>query len=81
MSDEYTHTGLEVVGLHEPDYSVDPAGDGTVKRTELPGIYRVGVLIDGVFHEITSFKAGALNSSRAQAARAKSKSGDKPAKG
>jgi F0F1-type ATP synthase epsilon subunit len=72
MGDEYTHENLQVVGIHEPDYSVERLGDGTTERHELPGVYRVGVLIDGVFAEITAFKAGLLTNSAAQARKARS---------
>ena len=57
---EYLHTGLEVVGKHEPDYSVEDAGDGTKYRVELPGHYTVGVLVDGVFVPLLRRKASGL---------------------
>jgi hypothetical protein len=57
---EFTHTGLSVVGLHEPEYSVDVGADGNYERTELPGFYSVGVLIEGVFLPLARFPAGRL---------------------
>jgi hypothetical protein len=51
---------LELVGLHEPDYSMEPNADGGRDKVALPGMYSVGVMIDGKFHAVHSYKAGAL---------------------
>jgi hypothetical protein len=57
---DYTHTGLKVVGLHEPDYSTEKDGNGVPHQVELPGFYTVGVEIDGVFVPILRRKAAGL---------------------
>jgi hypothetical protein len=68
MSDEQTYQPLELVGYRVPDYTTETAGDGTKHAVELPGIYRIGVLVEGHFVEVTAFKAGLLTNSAAQAA-------------
>lgn len=55
MTDEYEHTGLGVVGRRVPDHSFDTDSDGIRHKTELPGKYQVGVLIEGAFHPLAQF--------------------------
>jgi hypothetical protein len=69
MSDEREYDSLTLVGYSEPDYSIERNDRGEQHSVELPGLYRVGFLADGHFVEIFATKAGALNSSAAQAAR------------
>jgi hypothetical protein len=57
---DYTHTGLSLVGKHEPDYSNDRDAEGNFAKTELPGFYTVGVEIEGVFVPLIRIKAGKL---------------------
>ena len=60
MSDEYTHTGLSLVGKHVPDHSMETMADGTKAKVELPGHYYVGVVIDGVFKPLAKYGAAGL---------------------
>lgn len=60
MSDEYMHTGLSLVGKHIPDYSFEKDADGNNIKIELPGMYRVGTIIDGVFVPLAERKAAGL---------------------
>jgi hypothetical protein len=68
MPEQPKYETFELVGYRVPDYSVEPQGDGTNMRVELPGIFRLGVLFGDQFVEVTSFKAGLLQNSAAQAA-------------
>lgn len=64
MSDDFTHTGLEVVGRHVPDANSGPfatiqdamAAGYDVLNT-VSGTYEIGVVIDGAFVPIISEKA------------------------
>jgi hypothetical protein len=49
---------LKVLGLHEPDVSIETDASGNNVAVPLPGNYTVGVEIGGVFMPIQSFKAG-----------------------
>lgn len=60
MSDEYTHTGLPLVGKHIPDYSMEKDADGNSIKVELPGKYHIGTIIDGVFVPLVERKAAGL---------------------
>lgn len=60
MTDEYTHTGLEVVGRHLPDESMEKDASGNNVSVELPGRYQVGVVIEGVFVPLAERKAAGL---------------------
>lgn len=73
---EYTHTGLELVGLHEPEYSVDPVGPGEYTKRELPGFYTLGTEVDGVFVPLVRLKAGKLLQDIERAKKNKSQSGE-----
>lgn len=57
---DYTHTGLELVGIHEPETSQEPVGPGQYESRELPGHYTLGVEIDGAFVRLFRFPAGNL---------------------
>jgi hypothetical protein len=57
---EYTHTGLNLVGIHEPETSIDPVGPGEYTKRELPGFYTIGTEIEGVFVPLARLKAGKL---------------------
>lgn len=57
---DYTHENLALHGLHLPDYSVEVGPDGVKRQVELPGLYQVGVEIEGVFKPLFTFKAGKL---------------------
>lgn len=59
MSD-YTHTGLEVVGRHLPDSSLEDDGNGNKVSVPLPGMYQIGVEVDGVFVPLAERKAAGL---------------------
>jgi hypothetical protein len=67
---EPTYDTLTLVGLHEPDYSLEDDGQGGLKRVELPGMYTVGFVKDGAFVRIYSRKAAGMfaDIARAQAA-------------
>jgi hypothetical protein len=69
MADDYTYRNLELVGVLEPEYTSERRGDGSYETTELPGLLRLGVLIDGVFTELLVTKAGVLTNSAAQASK------------
>lgn len=73
MSDEYTHTGLPLVGKHIPDYSIEKDNDGNSIKVELPGKYHIGTIIDGVFVPLVERKAAGLfkDIERAKAAQPK----------
>jgi len=43
---DYTHTGLQLVTRHVPDYTVEDAGDGTKVTRELPGFLDIGTEIE-----------------------------------
>lgn len=75
MSDEYTHTGLSLVGKHVPDHSMETMADGTRARVELPGHYLVGVVIDGVFKPLAKFGAAGLFADIERAKQANSEQG------
>jgi hypothetical protein len=49
---------LELVGLHEPDSSLELGPDGNKISDPLPGLYSVGVMLGGKFVTFASFKAG-----------------------
>jgi hypothetical protein len=53
-----TFSDIKLYAEHQPDSSVEDAGDGTKTAVELPGHVAVGVEIDGVRHQLASFKAG-----------------------
>jgi hypothetical protein len=55
---EPKYDNLKIVGLHEPDSSLDTNADGVKERTPLPGMYVVGVELGGRFMEVARFKAG-----------------------
>jgi len=59
MADEQ-YDQLQMVGLHEPDYSVETDTNGKKTQVELPGFYHVGFLKDGVFRPVYSMKAAGL---------------------
>lgn len=59
MADENFDT-LQLVGRHVPDYSTETASDGSKVQVELPGMYEVGFLKDGVFRAIYTLKAASL---------------------
>lgn len=59
MSD-YMHTGLELVGKHIPDSSIESDADGNKTRVALPGKYQVGTVIEGVFVPLLERKAAGL---------------------
>lgn len=54
------HTGLQLVGRHMPDFSLEKDGDGNKYRVPLPGKYQVGVEIEGVFVPLAERKAAGL---------------------
>lgn len=51
---------LQLVGLHEPDSSLENGPDGNKVAVPLPGMYSVGAMINGVFVKLGSYKAGNL---------------------
>lgn len=55
---DYTHTGLTLSVLHEPDYSIEQGPDGLPTKVELPGFITLGVEVDGVFVPLQKRKAG-----------------------
>lgn len=57
---DYTHTGLNLVGIHEPEFSNDRGADGNYEKTELPGFYTIGTEVEGVFVPLVRIKAGRL---------------------
>lgn len=60
---------LQLVGLHEPDFSLEDDGQGGIHRVELPGFYTVGFMKDGAFKRLHTFKAAGMfaDIARAQA--------------
>jgi hypothetical protein len=54
---------LELVGLHEPDHSVEEDGEGNKSKAALPGVYHFGVVINGDFHSLATVKAPRVLSS------------------
>ena len=79
MPDERTYDdGLQLVGWREADHTTDPSSG---EHTELPGIYHIGALVDGVYVELTQVKAGYLSNSTAVAQKAAAASGDKKKNG
>lgn len=66
MADENFDT-LELVGRHVPDYSTETHSDGSKYQVELPGMYEVGFVKDGVFRAIYTLKAASLLSDIAAA--------------
>ena len=77
MSDEYTHTGLELVGRHLPETHMEVLDAHTREKVELPGTYEIGVLIEGAFVRLALLKAGEVLE-RIEAAKSSRKS-DPPA--
>lgn len=71
---EYTHTGLKLMGIHEPESSTDEVSPGQYTTRELPGFYTIGTEVDGVFVPLVRLKAGKL---LADIERAKSESESK----
>lgn len=57
---EPAYDTLQLVGLHEHDYSLEDDGAGGLKRVELPGFYTVGFMIEGVFKRLHTFKAAGM---------------------
>ena len=57
---DFTHTGLQVVGKHTPEFSNETDANGNTVQIELPGTYQLGVLIEGVFVPFLSEKAGKI---------------------
>lgn len=55
---EPQYDSIQLVGLHEPDYSMEPNADGGRDRADLPGLYSVGFLANGKFTKIATVKAG-----------------------
>lgn len=55
---EYDH--LELLGLHEPDFSLEDDGAGGLKKVDLPGFYTVGFMKDGAFKRLHTFKAAGM---------------------
>ena len=49
---------LNLVGIHEPDYSVETDDAGHKFKVPLPGMYRIGAMIGGQFVALASMKAG-----------------------
>jgi hypothetical protein len=49
---------LNLVGLHEPDSTMETNADGIKERNGLPGLYSVGILANGKFHKLATIKAG-----------------------
>lgn len=61
---DYTHTGLELVGLHDPGENAGPFSDINQARAAgydtvnpVTGMYYIGAVIDGAFVPIFSEKA------------------------
>lgn len=52
------YDSLRLVGLHEPDFSVETDESGHKFKVPLPGMYSVGVMVGGKFMALASFKAG-----------------------
>ena len=57
---DFTHTGLQVVGKHTPEFSNETDANNNTVQIELPGTYQLGVLIEGVFVPFLSEKAGKI---------------------
>lgn len=53
---DYTHTNLQLVAVHRPDFSNDRDENGTLQRNELPGDVVFGVDVDGAFIPLQSVK-------------------------
>jgi hypothetical protein len=72
MADDYTHTGLEVVGRHVPDEWDGKGENPHDTANPVTGKYQVGVIIEGVFVPIAERKASGLfaDIERAKSARA-----------
>jgi hypothetical protein len=51
---------INLLGLHEPDSTMEPDGDGNKRRNALPGLYSVGFEVNGRFVKIATVKAGDL---------------------
>lgn len=69
---------LKLVGYHEPDFSMEPQPDGTKAKRDLPGHYHVGIMVDGVFRRIDSFKAAKFMSRREQARKSQGEQPQQP---
>lgn len=67
----YAYEGLNVVLRHDPDYTTEKQPDGTLERVELPGIYMLGVDIDGAFFPIGPIHGGSLANALEHAADAR----------
>jgi hypothetical protein len=52
------YDSLNLVGLHEPDFSVETDESGHKFKVPLPGMYRIGAMVGGQFVQIASVKAG-----------------------
>ncbi len=62
---------LQFVGRHVPDVSVETDANGHKVEVPLPGMYEVGLLKDGVFRAVHTFKAAGLFADIARAKAAK----------
>jgi hypothetical protein len=67
---EPAYDKLELVGLHEPDFSLEDDGTGGIKKVDLPGFYTVGFMKDGVFKRLSTFKAAGMFADIARAQKA-----------
>lgn len=56
------YQSLQLVGFRDADKSLETTPEGNKVWIELPGTYRVGTVIDGVFLQVAEFKAGNLPS-------------------
>ena len=67
------HSNLKVVGRHLPDSSLEDDGLGNKTSVDLPGMYQIGVEVEGVFVPLAERKAAGLfaDIARAKAAAAK----------
>lgn len=57
---ESEFTTLNLVGRRVPDYSVETDQNGHKQTVELPGMFEVGFVIEGVFRPIHTMKAAGL---------------------
>jgi hypothetical protein len=52
------YDSLNLVGVHEPDFSVETDESGHKFKVPLPGMYRIGAMVGGQFVALASVKAG-----------------------
>jgi hypothetical protein len=55
---EQKYDAIKLVGLHEPDSTMNTNADGVREKGNLPGLYSVGFEANGRFVKIATVKAG-----------------------